>query len=403
MIILVVSHKNFFAVNGGHYARGGTPLEYNTLREVFEHVHILVNVQKAECPPPGTTRLDRRIQVHRIAKRSYSRAFLRQLLTLKAALQTAWLVRRNRIDLVIGKAPGEIGMGGVIGARLANTPSVLRLTADWFSDFYLGSLRVNSQRSWLTLQYRKAMLRLAARACDRILPISESIANRVIGLGVPKERVAKPLFEPSVTQAYFDVPPLSAGTNDKMFVYVGRLVSVKNVERLLEAFRILLDRLNSRSRPKLRIVGDGYLRQPLERECEELHLTESVEFVGQVPLSEVLKHLVNAWALVLPSLSEGFGKVVAEAMAAARPVAASRVGAIPYLVEDGVTGYLFDPGDAADIAEKLEWLLSDEAKAIKMGIAARDRARAWDLGTFKRRIHELAIEIASRSGERYTP
>ncbi len=78
---------------------------------------------------------------------------------------------------------------------------------------------------------------------------------------------------------------------------------------------------------------------------------------------------------------------------------ASAVGGIPELVEDGVTGYLFDPHDAADIAQKLGWLLADDARAIEMGTAGRERARSWDLSTFKRRFRELATEVVGRSGE----
>ena len=243
----------------------------------------------------------------------------------------------------------------------------------------------------------RAMLRLAAKKCDVILPVSGALANTIVELGVPREKIADPLSSPSITHGWLEVPPLSLDTADKTLIFVGKLGRVKNVERLLEAFRILLDRLEGRIRPKLEIVGDGSQRASLERRCAELGLAAQVEFVGQVPRDQVLRHLASAWALVLPSLSEGSPKVVVEAMATGRPVVASTVGGIPELVEDGLTGYLFDPHDAEDIALKLERLLSDDAKAIEMGIAGRERARAWDLPAFQRRFRELAAELTSRS------
>ena len=84
-------------------------------------------------------------------------------------------------------------------------------------------------------------------------------------------------------------------------------------------------------------------------------------------------HAIDAFAM--PSIWEGFGIVLLEAMAAARPIVASRVATIPEVVEDGETGLLVPPGDAAVLADALAWLADSPAEARAMGEAGRQRLR----------------------------
>jgi glycosyltransferase involved in cell wall biosynthesis len=86
---------------------------------------------------------------------------------------------------------------------------------------------------------------------------------------------------------------------------------------------------------------------------------------------EVVAALDDATLLVLPSRSEGMGRVVVEGLLRGRPVVASRVGGIPDLVEHGVNGLLFDPEDHAGFADALVRLLTDRAEAQRLASAAR--------------------------------
>jgi glycosyltransferase involved in cell wall biosynthesis len=90
--------------------------------------------------------------------------------------------------------------------------------------------------------------------------------------------------------------------------------------------------------------------------------------------------------LVLPSLQEPFGTVVAEAMNAGTPVVATRVGGLPEVVEDGVTGRLVEPGDPAALAAAVREVLG---RREEMGAAGRERARRWHAGAYAERIAEL--------------
>ena len=80
----------------------------------------------------------------------------------------------------------------------------------------------------------------------------------------------------------------------------------------------------------------------------------------------------NCYCLVVPSLSEGLPRVILEAQALSKPVIASRVGGIPEIIKDGENGFLVNPGDADDLAEKLRILLSDKKLAIEMGKRGRE-------------------------------
>ena len=117
------------------------------------------------------------------------------------------------------------------------------------------------------------------------------------------------------------------------------------------------------------LVGGGHERARLEERVRNLGLAEAFTFHGHV--EDVPAHLDRADIFVLPSTSEAFPNSVLEAMAAALPVVASRVGGIPEMIRDGATGRLVPPGDSRALAECLLDLMRAPAEAIRLGVAAR--------------------------------
>ena len=97
--------------------------------------------------------------------------------------------------------------------------------------------------------------------------------------------------------------------------------------------------------------------------------------------------------LVLPSLNEGMGRVLVEAMAAGKPVVASRVGGIPDLVRDGETGYLVPAADEKALANGIKKLLDDPAKAKQLGLRGRERCRQFSLEAMIDKLDKLYIEL----------
>ncbi len=161
-------------------------------------------------------------------------------------------------------------------------------------------------------------------------------------------------------------------TNDiPWIVCVARHVRVKNLGLLLETCALLLKR---GVRFRCALVGDGPLRGDLERASERLGLRGLVEFTGALAQSEVLKWWRRAAVAALSSENEGMPVCLMEAAACAVPAVATAVGGVPELVEDGVTGVLTRPGDAADLASALTRLLVNPTLAAHLGQAARRRA-----------------------------
>lgn len=165
---------------------------------------------------------------------------------------------------------------------------------------------------------------------------------------------------------YADAPPPTG----KGLLFVGRLAEVKGVPLLLEAFR--------RLRPghpdaTLTIVGDGELRQALEGEAEGV---DNVRFTGAIGQADVAAELARSAIFILPSFAEGVPVVLMEAMAAGRPVVATRITGVPELVEDGVSGVLIEPGDVEALTAAIEGLLRDSEKAARFGEAGRAKVAA---------------------------
>jgi glycosyltransferase involved in cell wall biosynthesis len=106
-------------------------------------------------------------------------------------------------------------------------------------------------------------------------------------------------------------------------------------------------------------------------------------FIGWQSQEELPARLREADLLVMPTIAqEALGRTAVEAMAAGRAVVASRIGGLPFTVADGATGLLFEPGDAEDLARKIETLLDDPALRERMGLAGRRRFEehyAWDV------------------------
>jgi glycosyltransferase involved in cell wall biosynthesis len=126
-------------------------------------------------------------------------------------------------------------------------------------------------------------------------------------------------------------------------------------------------------RLKWRIAGDGQLRSDLRKIALELGLDEDVEFLGFV--ADIFDFLSAVDIFVLPSLYEGLGIAALEAMAAGKPVVASRVGGLVDSVVDSVTGFLVAPGDVDGLAGAIRKLIQDRALVAAMGMRGAERVR----------------------------
>ena len=127
----------------------------------------------------------------------------------------------------------------------------------------------------------------------------------------------------------------------------------------------------------------------LKQLAKELNIEENVNFLGFVSGEEKYAYYKSADIYVHPSRYEPFGVVLLEAMACGKPIVASRVGGIPFVVEDGKTGLLFKSENVEELAEKVMLLLRNKELRVKMGKAGRVRAKlfTWE------RSAEMTVEV----------
>jgi colanic acid/amylovoran biosynthesis glycosyltransferase len=174
-----------------------------------------------------------------------------------------------------------------------------------------------------------------------------------------------------VDTGFFQPADMPARSQPPLIVCVARHVPVKNLSRLLKSCTILKGRgVNFRCV----LIGDGPLRETLEQERAERSLERFVDFRGTADQTEVLRWWQRADIGVLTSDNEGMPVSLMEAAACGVPVVATRVGGVPELVVEGVTGLLRPAADANAFADALQQLLQDPEMRRGLGASARERA-----------------------------
>jgi glycosyltransferase involved in cell wall biosynthesis len=189
--------------------------------------------------------------------------------------------------------------------------------------------------------------------------------------GVPAAKIFSPpnLYDPA------DYAPDPAVPKDIDVLFVGNLVAVKRLERLLEAVALL-----SARRPDLRVslVGDGVLRRELEEKARSLGVSGHVRFEGARPFEEVVRWLRRARLLVMTSEMEGLPQAMIEAMSCGVPVVIAETGDVATLARHGENAWIVPEATAAAFAEAIDRLLGDDAlyaRLVEGCLALRDRFR----------------------------
>ena len=177
-----------------------------------------------------------------------------------------------------------------------------------------------------------------------------------------------------------DLQSVHSRKNRFSALFVGRLTEEKGIHTLLKAMEKIT--------VPLRIVGDGPLRRVVENRC-----MSNIKYIGYLSNADVLREMLQALFVIIPSLSyETFGLVAIESFMAETPVISSKLGALEEIVEDGVTGIHFTPGDSKELAEKISWLYSNPSECIRMGENAR---RLYEMKYECKHNYEKLIELYS--------
>ncbi len=232
-----------------------------------------------------------------------------------------------------------------------------------------------AQRWYLTSQTRRS-----CRRARRVVAISESGRQDVHHFfGVPLHRIdvvvpgVEPVYRPLPTEAATSFRK-KAGREKPFVLHVGTLQPRKNIPVLLAAFA----QADLPDHDLVLVGGKGWLFADIFRQVERLGLTERVHFTGYVPDDELPLWYNAADLFVFPSLYEGFGLPVVEAMACGAPVVAANISSIPEAA--GEAALLFDPMNAAELAERMTAVLNDaELSATMRARGLRQAARfSWE-------------------------
>ena len=215
---------------------------------------------------------------------------------------------------------------------------------------------------------RQILYRVRKRAykcCHRLVALSDQDLREQVELGLaPKEQF-------DVIMNGIDVESFSQGDGDgvrkafpqfRRFIgSVGRLSREKGHDILLDAFAEVA---KEDREVGLFLIGSGSEEDALRDQANRLEISDRVLFTGNLP--DVRAHLHAIDLFLLPSRYESQGLAAMEAMSASVPVIASRVGGVPGIIEDGVTGKLFEPGNEKELAQSISNLLRDDSERDRL-------------------------------------
>ena len=304
----------------------------------------------------------------------------------RALVRLGRLVDEARVDILCVHGY-KSAVFGLIAARRRRLPVLA------FSRGYTGENLKVIFYEWLERQ--------ALKRADGIVSVSHGQKERLTALGVRGRRswvvhnavgaangrtCRDPVRHGRVCES------LGVPRDARLIVAAGRLSPEKG-------HRFLIDAIGRVSKVMEGVTcvlcGDGPCRTRLERQAHEMDVEHVCRFAG---FRRDLDAIFTAMdLLVLPSLTEGFPNVVLEAFACAQPVVATRVGGVPEVVEDGISGFLVSPARADLLADKIRECLNDPVRMRAMGEAGRRRVEQ-DF-TFERQAQELESIYAEVSCE----
>jgi glycosyltransferase involved in cell wall biosynthesis len=273
------------------------------------------------------------------------------IVTIPFALFYLWIKYRPSLIHLHSTSVG-ITRNALVWIRLFGVPTVLDVRDEYFGKF------VN------------------CRSIVHYIVLSERMASRLRSFGVQDNRVSI-VERPLPTDLYQNAerriePSVTVGLR---LVFIGELIEEKGIFDLLSAFRESISR--SHYPLHLTIIGSGTAKQKITQFIEENLLGDNIALLGNVPHSDVIDHLAESDALVLPSKAEGVPTSVLEALFLHKPVIASNVGALPSMIIGNYNGVLIPPGDPERLTEAILSLSNAETRFRLSGGLPR-RVPTWN-------------------------
>ena len=285
--------------------------------------------------------------------------FVKVRVVATALLEYLQLLLQGRLALVHAHTASRASFWRksvfILLALAARKPVILHLHGGGFEEFYNDECGV----------VRKFLIRYVLNRVDRVVVLSSQWQERIRAIAPRATTVC--IFNPVPAAPASDVAP----RRDNVVLFLGRFVHRKGVIDLLRAIAIARVRFPS---IRLRCGGNDDVVD-LMRCARELGVDECVEMLGWVDGAAKERALSEAAVYALPSYAEGLPMGVLEAMSAGAPVVASSVGGIPDAIQDGVDGYLVEPGDVDALADRIQRLLADTRLRAEFAASAQAKVQ----------------------------
>jgi glycosyltransferase involved in cell wall biosynthesis len=386
MKLVVISHKVCFPLDNspsGFATDGGFPRQIKAISELFGETKLVVPCENGKNPGGVSALEGHNLQVRPLSVPK-GKGFFRKLRMPFWLLRNGWRIGREvaRADAVHAPIPGDVGTIGMLFSLLLRKPLFVRHCGNWMA-----------QRTAAEAFWKWSMERFAG---GRNVMLATGGSN-----SVPSNRNAniKWIFSTSLTQneirqaAARDFP----ADGKLRLITVCRLEKRKGVDVVIESLPLILKKFPDVT---LDVVGGGSLLDELKKRAKFLGLADKIRFHGKVEQEKVISLMKAADVFCYPtSASEGFPKVVLEALAGGLPVLTTKVSVLPKLIGTGC-GILLEEATKEAVDAAIEKIYLDPNEYRRMSACAVSTAQQYSLENWRDVIGEIlrdAWQVSSLS------
>lgn len=320
-------------------------------------------------------------------------------------IYSLYYLRKEKPDIVHFFHSNYLFLPVMISAQILKIPTVLSVL-DYFIICQRNNLRLdngkicNKPEGWHCLGcisplklLERFIIRLLFKNLKGIITFTETSKSRLIEHSIPADKI-RVIYTYNVSSEFAIGNERANKIIPNSILFVGTFFEYKGLDIVIRALpKIVAEVPDSR----LMIVGIGYEidKIRIEKIVKDLKLKDYIKFLGQRTNEEVLKLILKSEVVVVPEQwPSDFGPLIlVEAMAGAKPIVASKIGAIPEFIKDGFNGFLVRHNQAEQFAAKIAWLLKNKSVAQLMGKRAKNSIQLFLKDDQGRKVLELYNNI----------